>query len=118
MCIALVAKQRDFADTGIRLAQRNTLLLGQAHQMLAGAGQQFGVGREGNGLWLYRSIDDHAGEVGRLCGAVQVQVQVAAAKLSCNNTTSFSSPMRLRQRVIEERSNGNLWRKNSSPQKY
>jgi hypothetical protein len=45
-------------------------------------------------------------------------VRVATARLSCSKASRRSSPMRLRQRVIEERSSGRVWRKNSSPQKY
>ncbi len=45
-------------------------------------------------------------------------VRVATAKLSCNSACSRSSPIRLRQTLIEERSNGSSCRKNSSPQKY
>jgi hypothetical protein len=44
--------------------------------------------------------------------------RVATARLSCSKASKRSSPMRLRQRVIEERSSGRLCRKNSSPQKY
>ena len=44
-------------------------------------------------------------------------VRVAALRLSWIRTTSFSSPIRWRQRVSDDRSNGSLWRKNSSPQK-
>src|SRR6185437_3335275 len=43
-------------------------------------------------------------------------LRVARCRLSCNSAISFSSPMRWRQRVIEERSNGSLWQKNSAPQ--
>jgi tripartite-type tricarboxylate transporter receptor subunit TctC len=45
-------------------------------------------------------------------------VRVASARLSCSKASRHSSPMRLRQRVIEERSSGRVWQKNSSPQKY
>jgi hypothetical protein len=45
-------------------------------------------------------------------------VLVATARLSCNSACSRSSPMRLRQWVIEERSSGSRCWKNSSPQKY
>ena len=44
-------------------------------------------------------------------------VRVAAFRLSWISATSLSSPMRFRQRVRDDRSNGGLWRKNSSPQK-
>jgi len=44
-------------------------------------------------------------------------VLTAVARLSWTRATSLSSPMRLRQRLIEERSSGSSWRKNSSPQK-
>ena len=43
-------------------------------------------------------------------------VRVAAFRLSWISATSFSSPIRWRQRVSDERSNGGLCRKNSSPQ--
>ena len=43
-------------------------------------------------------------------------VRVAVARLSWISATSFSSPIRWRQRVSDERSNGVLCRKNSSPQ--
>jgi len=45
-------------------------------------------------------------------------VFTATARLSCRSTVIRSSPMRWRQRVIDDRWNGNLWQKNSSPQKY
>jgi hypothetical protein len=45
-------------------------------------------------------------------------VRVATAKLSCSSALSFSSPIRWRQRVNDERSNTNACWKNSSPQKY
>jgi len=43
-------------------------------------------------------------------------VRVAVARLSWISATSFSSPIRWRQRVSDERSNGSLWTKTSSPQ--
>ena len=42
----------------------------------------------------------------------------ATDRLSCSSAATLSSPMRWRHLVIEERSNGSSWRKNSSPQKY
>ena len=45
-------------------------------------------------------------------------VLCATDRLSWISPTSCSSPRRWRQRVIEERSNGSLWQKLSSPQKY
>ena len=44
-------------------------------------------------------------------------VRVATDRLSWIRATSRSSPIRWRQRVIEERSKARSWRKNSSPQK-
>ena len=44
-------------------------------------------------------------------------VFTATDRLSCSSTAIRSSPMRWRQRVIEERSKGRSCRKNSSPQK-
>jgi hypothetical protein len=55
-------------------------------------------------------------EIARLKGCRFVAV--FPARLSCNKAASRSSPMRWRQRVIEERSSGCWCRKNSSPQKY
>ena len=43
-------------------------------------------------------------------------VRVAVARLSCSSAFSRSSPIRWRQRVIDERSKGSWWQKNSSPQ--
>ena len=43
-------------------------------------------------------------------------VRVATFRLSWIRATSFSSPMRWRQRVIDERSNTSACWKNSSPQ--
>jgi arylamine N-acetyltransferase len=51
------------------------------------------------------------------CGFI-APVLTAMLRLSCSSTMIRSSPMRLRQRVIEERSNGSSWRKNSSPHRY
>lgn len=45
-------------------------------------------------------------------------VLTARLRLSCNSTIIRSSPIRLRQRVIEERSNGSVWQKNVSPVRY
>lgn len=45
-------------------------------------------------------------------------VLTARLRLSCNRATIRSSPIRLRQRVIEERSNGSVWQKNVSPVRY
>jgi hypothetical protein len=39
-------------------------------------------------------------------------------RLSCKSATIRSSPMRSRQRVIDERSKGSAWQKNSSPHRY
>jgi hypothetical protein len=44
-------------------------------------------------------------------------VRVATDRLSCSKACSRSSPMRLRQRVSDERSNTSRCWKNSSPQK-
>jgi hypothetical protein len=44
-------------------------------------------------------------------------VRVAVFRLSWISATSFSSPIRWRQRVSDDRSNGSLWTKSSSPQK-
>lgn len=49
--------------------------------------------------------------------ACRGQRRVATARLSCSSALSFSSPMRWRQRVSDERSNTNACWKNSSPQK-
>jgi hypothetical protein len=45
-------------------------------------------------------------------------VRVATLRLSWTSAVSRSSPMRWRQRVKDERSNGGLCWKNSSPPKY
>jgi hypothetical protein len=52
-------------------------------------------------------VTDHPAEIG-----------LQFAQLSCSKARSFSSPMRWRQRVSEERSNTRRCWKNSSPQKY
>jgi hypothetical protein len=44
-------------------------------------------------------------------------VLVATDRLSCSNACSRASPIRLRQRVSDERSNTSRCWKNSSPQK-
>ena len=50
------------------------------------------------------------------CHLFKVNVTMPACRLSCSSATSLSSPMRWRQRVNEERSNGKQWQKNASPQ--
>jgi hypothetical protein len=45
-------------------------------------------------------------------------VFTATARLSWRSEAIRSSPIRWRQRVIDERSKGSAWQKNSSPQKY
>jgi hypothetical protein len=60
----------------------------------------------------------HAFQMTRLrSDGFMAPVRVATARLSCSKASRRSSPMRLRQRVIEERP-GSVWRKNSSPEKY
>jgi hypothetical protein len=51
------------------LAQHDAVLLGQAHQALAGAVHQLGVGREGDRFLLDRGVHDHLLEVSGLGGS-------------------------------------------------
>src|SRR5215218_1657369 len=54
---------------------------------------------------------------GRKSAGLAAPVRVATDRLSWRKAMSRSSPILWRQRVIEERSKGSLWQKNSSPQK-
>ncbi len=94
--------QRMPADPLTGLAQGNAGLLRQPDQTLPRPVHEPGVGRERHRLD---------------CTVVSTMtVRVAVARLSWISATSFSSPILWRQRVSDERSNGVLCRKNSSPQ--
>jgi arylamine N-acetyltransferase len=54
----------------------------------------------------------------RVSAGFMAPVLTAMLRLSCSSTMIRSSPMRWRHRVIEERSKGNSWQKNSSPHRY
>jgi len=69
VCIALLLDERVLADPRIGLPQIDAELLRKAHQAFTGAMHQPCVGRESHRLRLHRRIDDHLGEVGRLCRA-------------------------------------------------
>jgi hypothetical protein len=56
--VALVPDQRDLAHPHIGLAQHDAVLLGQAHQALAGPMPQLGVGRKGDRFLLHGCVDD------------------------------------------------------------
>jgi hypothetical protein len=81
-------------------------------QALASASQQFRVGGQGDRLRLHGDVDDHPGEVGRF-GSAAAGGEVQALLQRGNQ---LFLPMRWRQRVIEDRSNGSEWQKKSSPQ--
>lgn len=49
---------------------------------------------------------------------VTALVSIATRSVSASSSSSLSDPIRPRQRVIDERSSGSLWRKYCSPQKY
>ena len=46
------------------------------------------------------------------------EVLCATDRLSWISATSWSSPSRWRQRIIDDRTNGSRWQKLNSPQKY
>ena len=110
--VALVGDQRMFADPLIPPGETDAGFPGQPHQPLARPMHELGVGRKGDRLRLNRGIHNDLGEVGGLAAPVRV----ATARLSWISATSFSSPIRWRQRVSDERSKVSLCRKNSSPQ--
>src|ERR1700730_12516486 len=58
--------ERELADAAVALAQLDTKLLGQLHQLLAGSVQKLGIGRKRDVLGLDRGVDDDAGEIARL----------------------------------------------------
>lgn len=94
--------------------------LGQPHQPLARPVDELGVGREHDVLRLHGGVGPRTdpGITWRVSAGFIAPVLTARLSLACNSATIRSSPMRLRQRVIDERSNGRSWRKNSSPHKY
>ncbi len=112
MRVALLLNERQFADARIRLTQCDTVLFGEPHQALSRAMHQPRVGRKGDRFFLHDGVDDHLGKVGRLGGSRPGR----GRKALLQQATSFSSPIRWRQRVIEDRSKGSLCWKNSSPQ--
>ena len=110
--VALVSDQRMLADPFIGLAQAHPGLLRQPHQPLARPVHKLRIGWEGDRLRLHRGVDDEPRKVRRFrCAGARRDRQA----LSWISATSFSSPMRFRQRVSDERSKGVLCRKNSSP---
>jgi hypothetical protein len=74
---------------------------------------ELGVGRKRHRLRLHGCVDDNLEKSEGLAAFVRV----ATFRLSWSSATSLSSPICWRQRVSDDRSNGSLWTKNSSPQK-
>jgi hypothetical protein len=70
MGIALVCHQSELAHPSIGLSQVNSLLPGQAHQLLPRPMHQLCLGREHHRLGLHRRVDNDLGEVARLGGLV------------------------------------------------
>lgn len=66
MRIALILDQRQLADPDIALAQVEPHSFRQPHQPLAGAMDEFGVGREHDVFGLNRGVDDDPARVPRL----------------------------------------------------
>ena len=54
-----------FGDAQVGLSQPHPVLLGQAVEPLDRGVQQFGVGREGNGLGLHRGVDRNPRQIVR-----------------------------------------------------
>ena len=54
-----------FGDAQVGLSQPHPVLLGQAVEPLDRGVQQFGVGREGDGLGLHRGVDRNPRQIAR-----------------------------------------------------
>jgi hypothetical protein len=110
--IALMRDQRMLAVALVGLAQRDAVPLGEPHQRslarcisLASVGKATAFSCTVVSTMTLEKSEGFA-----------APLRVAAARLSWISATSFSSPMRWRQRVSDERSKVSLCWKNSSPQ--
>src|SRR6516225_5713467 len=112
-----VAPHHDGGTLGqaqIALAQLNALALGQLHQLLVARWvSQASVGCAIALSWTVVSIATRSRSLVSIA-----PVRWATERLSCNSAEICSSPSRWRQRVSDERSNGNSCRNTTSPQKY
>ena len=57
------------------------------------------------------AVDSDAGQALVLPGQCVAVVSIATHNVSASSSSSLSAPIRFRQRVIDERSSGSLWRK-------
>jgi hypothetical protein len=110
--VALMGDQRVFADPLIGLAQAHASFLRQLRQPLARPMHELGVGRKSTALGCTvvstMTMEKSAG--------FAAPVRAATDRLSWISATSFSSPIRWRHRVSDERLKVSLCWKNSSPQ--
>ena len=112
--VTLMPDQCQLADAPIGLAEIDPNLSGQPDQALARPVEELGIGREHHVLGLNGGVEDHP----LVVSGFIAPVFTATARLSWRSEAIRSSPIRWRQRVIDERSKGSAWQKNSSPQKY
>jgi hypothetical protein len=82
--------------------------LGEPHQTLARQMHELGAGRERDRLRLNGHVDDDFRKV-RGLGRAGARRR---AQTLLDQRAGFSLPIRWRQRVSDERSNGSLWTKN------
>jgi hypothetical protein len=97
-----MADLRHLADAGIGLAERHRVPLGKAHRPLTRPLQQLGI--DGKAIAFGCTVVSIMTQVKR--AGLAATERVARRRLSCSRAASFSVPMRWRQRMIEERSNG------------
>ena len=101
MSVALVLDQGELANPRIGLAKLDASRPRQTHQPLAGSMHQPGICREADRLLLHGGIHNDLGEVDRPGGAHAD----GGCKAFLPSAANFSSPMRCRQRVSDDRSN-------------
>jgi hypothetical protein len=112
MAVALVHDEGELADPLVGLAQLDAEPIGEFDELFA---RPF-TSLIGKVMFFGCTV---VSTMTRLrSDGFMAPVRVATARLSCSKASRRSSPTRLRQRVIEERSSGRVCRKNSSPQKY